>query len=108
MKEVFLAKGWSFFSQLSGTKLDYLHLKDFLKYKCEFYLKHPLTAPQRKIIIAYHTLNHRLAIEIERWTIIPISRDTRLWHFRSYNALEIMRILCWSVPYTTPLEINLR
>ena len=26
-----------------GEKLDYLHLKDFLKYKCKLYLKQPLT-----------------------------------------------------------------
>ena len=29
----------------SRKKLHYLHLKDFLKYECELYLKQPLTPP---------------------------------------------------------------
>ena len=49
IKEVFLAKESNSF-HLSGRKLDYLHLKDLLKYKCEWYLKQPLTTSQRKII----------------------------------------------------------
>ena len=49
IKEVFLAKEWNSF-HLSGKKLDYLHLKNLLKYKCELYLKQQLTTPQRKII----------------------------------------------------------
>jgi hypothetical protein len=32
--------------------------------------------------------NHRLAIEIGQWMITPISKDTRLCHFFSYNAVE--------------------
>ena len=48
-----------------GRKLDDLHLKDLLKYKCEVYLKQPLIPPQRKIIVAYHTLNFRLAIKLD-------------------------------------------
>ena len=40
------------------------------------------------IIAIYRTLNHRLAIEIGRWSIIPISRDTGLCHFCSYNIVE--------------------
>jgi hypothetical protein len=32
-----------FFFHLFGKKLDYLHLKDFLKKECELYLKQPLT-----------------------------------------------------------------
>ena len=62
MKEAFLAKEWNSF-HLSRKKLDYLHLKDFLKYECELYSEQPLTPPQHKIIAAYHTSNHRLAIE---------------------------------------------
>ena len=72
----------------SGTlsKLVYLHIdQGFLKYKCELYLKQPLTPPQRKTIVAYHTSNPRLAIEIGWWMTIPISR---LRHFCSYNAVE--------------------
>jgi hypothetical protein len=49
IKEVFLAKESNSF-HLLGRKLDYLHLKDLLKYKCEWYLKQPLTTSQRKII----------------------------------------------------------
>ena len=41
IKEVFLAKEWNSF-HLSRKKLDYLHLKDFLKYKCELHLKQPI------------------------------------------------------------------
>ena len=87
IKEAFLAKEWNSF-HLSGKEVYYLHLNDFPKYECESYLKRPLAPPQRKIIVVYCTLNHRLTIEIKRWTIIPISRDTRSCHFRSYNALE--------------------
>ena len=48
IKEAFLVKGWNSF-HLSTNKLDYLHLKEFLKYECELYLKQPLTPPQCKI-----------------------------------------------------------
>jgi len=51
-KKVFLGKEWNFF-HLLGNKLDYLHLKDFLKYECELYLKQPLTPSQHKIIVSY-------------------------------------------------------
>ena len=63
IKEVFLAKEWNSF-HLSRKKLGYLHLKRFLDYECELYLKQPLTPPQHKIIFAYYTSNHRLAIDI--------------------------------------------
>ena len=36
--KAFLANEWNSF-HLLRKKLDYLHLKDFLKYKCELYLK---------------------------------------------------------------------
>ena len=70
-------------------KLDYLHLKDTLKYECELYLKQPLTPPQRKIIVSYSTSNHRLAIEIGQWSTIPISRDTSLCHFCYYSLIRL-------------------
>ena len=60
--EAFLAKEWNPL-HLSKKKLDYLHLKEFLKYECELYLKEPLTPPQCKIIVAYHTANHKLAMK---------------------------------------------
>ena len=68
--EFFLAKEWNSF-HLFGKKLDYLHLKDFLQYKCELYLKQPLTPPQHKIIADYRTSNHRLEIETRQWTMYP-------------------------------------
>ena len=86
IKEVFLAKEWNSF-HLYGKKLDYLHLKDFLKYECELYLKQPLTLAWRKVIATYCTSN-QLAIETKQWMTIPISRDTRLCHFCSYIAIE--------------------
>ena len=61
IKETFLAKEWNYF-HLLGKELDYLHLKDFLKYEFELYLKQPLT-PQHTTIVAYDTSNHRLALE---------------------------------------------
>jgi len=62
IKEAPLAGEWSSF-QLLGNKLDYLHLKDFLKYESELHLKQPLTPLQCNTIVAYHTPNYRLAIE---------------------------------------------
>ena len=62
--------------------------RGFLNYDYELYLKQPLTPPQWKMIAAYRTLNHRLAIGIDQWSTILISRDTRLCHFCSYNAVE--------------------
>ena len=53
-------------SHLTWKKLDYLNLKDFLKFECELYLKQPLTPPQHKINVAHCTSNLRLAIEIGR------------------------------------------
>ena len=76
IKEAFLAKEWNSF-HLLGEKLDYLHLKNFLKYECELYLRQPLTPPQCKTIATYYTLNQRLAIEIGQWSTIPASRDPR-------------------------------
>ena len=58
------------------------------QYKCELYLKQPLTPPKFKIIVAYRTTNHRLAIETRRWSTISISRYNRLCHFCSYNVVE--------------------
>ena len=72
------------------------------------YLKQPLTPPQLKIIIAYRTVNDKLAIEIGWCLTIPISRDNRLCHFCSYNAVENKHIVCWSVPYITPPKILLK
>ena len=68
--------------------LHYLHLKDFLKYECELYLKQPLTPPELKIISTFHTSNHRLVIEIGRWSIDPLFTVDRLCHFYSYSADE--------------------
>jgi hypothetical protein len=63
IKYAFLAKEWNSF-QLTRRRLDYLNLKKLPNYECALYLKQPLTPPQCKIIVAYHTSKHRLAIEI--------------------------------------------
>jgi hypothetical protein len=55
--EAFLAKEWNSF-HLLGKRLDYLHLKGFLKYQCKLYLKQPLTPSQGKIIAPYRTSNY--------------------------------------------------
>ena len=68
------------------------------------YLKQPSTPPQHKIIGAYHTLNHRLAIETGRWTIIPISIQTGLCHFCSYNAIENEAHLVLECPLYNPIR----
>ena len=51
-------------------------------------------------------MSHRLAIEIGRWSTIPISGDNGLCHFCSYDVLQMRHTLCWSVPYITPLQIS--
>ena len=56
-------------------KLDNNNLKDFLKYKCDLYLKQPLTPPQCKIIVAYCTANHILEIETRWWLTIILSLE---------------------------------
>ena len=59
-----------------GTLIqDYIHIKDFVKYKCKLDLKQLSKPPQCTIIVAYRTSNHRLAIEFGWWPTIPISRD---------------------------------
>ena len=40
---------------LLGKKLDYLHLKDLLKYEIELYSKQPLAPSQYKIIVVDST-----------------------------------------------------
>ena len=56
--------------------------------ECGLYLKQPLTPPQCKIIAAYYTSNHTLAIKTRQWSTTPISRDNRLCHFCSYNVVK--------------------
>jgi hypothetical protein len=102
-KEAILAKKWNSF-HLLGKKLDYLPLKDFLKYECALYLKQPLTPPQRKIIATYYTLNYRLAIKTGRWSTIPISRDTRLCHFCSYSTVENEAHFLLDCPLCKPIR----
>ena len=86
VKEVFLAKEWNSF-HFSRKKLDYIHLKDFLKYECESYLKQSLTPPKCKIVATHPSSKHELAIEIGRWSTIPVSRDTKLCPFCSYDVV---------------------
>ena len=103
MKEAFLSKEWNSF-HLCGKKLDYLQLKDFLTYECEMYLEQPLTLPQCKIIATYCTSNHRLAIEPHQCTSTPISRDTRLCHFCSYNVVENEAHFVLKCPLNDPIR----
>jgi hypothetical protein len=59
IKEAFLAKEWNYF-HLSCKKLDYLHLKDFLKYEMWILVEATIaittTHLSCKIIAAYRTL----------------------------------------------------
>ena len=41
-----------------------------------------------KIIVAYRTLSHILAIEIGPWSVMSISRDDNLCHPCSYDVVE--------------------
>ena len=80
--------------------LGYLYLKDFLKYKCELYLKQPLTPTECKIIVIYRTSNHRLDIETKQWG------NARLCHFCSYNTIGNESHFVLECPNITPFEIS--
>ena len=86
-RRLLLLKRGALFIPLGRNQIT-LHFEEFLKYECELYLKEPLTPSQHKIIVACCTLNHRLTTETGQCTIIPISRDTILCHFCSYNGIE--------------------
>ena len=66
------------FSVGPAMNLRYLHLEDFPNYEFELYLKQPLPPSQQKIIDAYHTSSHRLAIEIGRQPTIIIPRNNKI------------------------------
>ena len=57
-----MLKEWNSFNLL-GKKLDYLHLKVFLKYEYELYLKQPLALPQCKIIVAPRIIDLTLQLD---------------------------------------------
>ena len=59
-----------------------------------------------KIIVAYYTSNHKLAIEIGPWMIIPISRDTRLCRFCFYYTVENETHFVFKCPLCNLLEIS--
>ena len=44
--------------------------------------------PNGKTTGAYHSSNHRLAIETTKWSTIPIQGEKKLCHFYSYNVVE--------------------
>ena len=50
----------------------------FLHYECESYLKQPLPPPQLKVVVAYRTSNHGLAIQSGQQSTIPNSSNQRL------------------------------
>ena len=107
IQETILAKEWSYF-HLAWKIIDYLHLKDLLKYECNLYLKQPMTSPLGNIIVAYRTSNYKLGIEIGQRLTIPISRYNRLCNFFfSYITFENDHNPCRVVPYITSLEIHL-
>ena len=60
IKEVVLTKEWNS-SHLSWKKLNYLHLKNILKYEYEQHCK---------IIATHYTSNHRLVIETRQCSTI--------------------------------------
>ena len=64
IKEAFIVKYWSSF-HLLGKELDYLHLKDFLKYECELYLKQPLTPPHHIIDLPSKLDSGQLSLSLE-------------------------------------------
>ena len=65
LEEVFLPKS-GFLYPSPWEEVEYVHLKDFLKNECVLYLKQSLTSPPpSKVIVAYCTSNHRLAIQSE-------------------------------------------
>ena len=79
--------------------------RTFLNYRCKLYFKLLSTPPQHKIIVAYYTSDHRLAIESGCWSTIPVPRDNILCHFFSYNFNENKAQFVLGCPLTTRLEI---
>lgn len=57
--------------------------------------------PQGKITIAYHPLNHRLAIETAKWSIIPIQGDESYAILTLYNVVENETHFVMKCPLTT-------
>ena len=90
---------------LKGKKLDYLHLFSPMMWS-EAYLKQPLIPPQRKIVVAYCTSNHTLAITIGRWLTIPIPRENILCHLCSYNVAENEFHFMLKCPLYTSIRIR--
>lgn len=107
----FLLKSATLF-HFTGKRLGRIFTsKDLLNYECGLYSTwsnhrhHP--SPQHKIIGTYYTSNHSLAIEIDMWLTIPISRDIKiLYQFYYENMLEMRHTMCWNVFYTTSLDIG--
>ena len=56
--------------------------------KVKLYSKQTSTLLQHKIIDDDCTSNHRLAIELDIWSTIPIMRDNKLYDICSYNVVE--------------------
>jgi hypothetical protein len=65
---------------------NYLNTEDLLKYECKTYLKEAFVIFSTYIIGAYHTLNHRLDVQIGSWPTLPIGRANKLHHWQhSWN-----------------------
>ena len=100
-RRLFLLKS-GIHSIFCGKKLDYLHLKDFLKYECELYLSNYWVHNARSLLpIAPRTID--LSFKLDDGRVISISRDSRLCHFYSYNAIENEAHFVLEWPLSNPI-----
>ena len=83
-KHTFHAMDWNPF-HYTRKKLVYLHLKDFLSYGCELYLKQPLTPPNTKLLLLT-TLKSQSCHQ--NWSVVNYPQDKKLCHLCSYNVAE--------------------
>ena len=106
IKEVFLAKEWNSF-HLSEKNQSYLHLEDFLKYKCESYLKQPLTPPQyaRSLPLTTPCIID-LPMKLDNIWLSLFLEILDYATFALMMWLKMRHHLCWSITSTMPLEMT--
>lgn len=92
-----LVHKWKSFQLVTWNKIDHTLLEDFLNYNYATYLKQRVSLSQSKIIAAYHTSYHRLAIEIGRWPTTPLPRVNKLCLSFSYGIFPLSQYDC---PYS--------
>ena len=73
-KHTFHAMDWNPF-HYTRKKLVYLHLKDFLSYGCELYLKQPLTPPNTKLLLLT-TLKSQSCHQ--NWSVVNYPQDKKI------------------------------